>query len=153
MRGSKHNKVVNLHRRMGKPIPVPKTEVPSSTSASQKTVLVTAPRSVVYLCACPMLIYLLSTSYHLFLLSSPPPLLPSLGSRISFVGGKQLSSTGGGYTEAEVKVYPPTSTADTKDSGAAANGESKEDGSNGLSKDQEEPELDLEPVGKCWQGD
>lgn len=45
MRGAKHNKVVNLHRKMGKPIPVPKTST-SSASGSQKTVMVTAPRFV-----------------------------------------------------------------------------------------------------------
>ncbi len=42
MRGSKHSKVVNLHKRMGKPIPPPSTD----GGASGKTVMVTAPRCV-----------------------------------------------------------------------------------------------------------
>ena len=48
MRGAKHNKVVTLYRKMGKPIPLPKSSASSTptSSASQKTVMVTAPRSV-----------------------------------------------------------------------------------------------------------
>lgn len=48
MRGSKHTKVMNLHRRLGKPIPTPKvsasTSTTGTTTASQKTVMITAPR-------------------------------------------------------------------------------------------------------------
>ena len=42
MRGTKHTKVVNLYKRMGKPIPTPKFT--PSTTLGQKTVMVTAPR-------------------------------------------------------------------------------------------------------------
>lgn len=46
VRGSKHTKVVNLYKRMGKPIPVPKTSMPSGSSSgtAEKPVMVTAPR-------------------------------------------------------------------------------------------------------------
>ncbi len=37
MRGSKHMKVVNLHKRMGKPLP-------TTPTGDSKTVMVTAPR-------------------------------------------------------------------------------------------------------------
>ena len=69
------------------------------------------------------------------------------------MGGKQLSSTGGGYSETQVKVYPPSSAAsDTSvttptgggTGGASANGEAKEEDSPG--KDEDEP--DPEPVGE-----
>ena len=40
MRGAKHMKVVNLYRKMGKPIPT--QQMPSDSSS--KTVMVTAPR-------------------------------------------------------------------------------------------------------------
>ena len=42
MRGSKHNKVVTLYKRMGKPVPTATT----ATSEGSKTVMVTAPRYV-----------------------------------------------------------------------------------------------------------
>lgn len=46
MRGSKHTKVVNLYKKMGKPIPTPKASMPSGNTSgtAQKPVMVTAPR-------------------------------------------------------------------------------------------------------------
>ena len=49
MRGSKHQKVLTLHRRLGKPIPqisVPSTSGAQTTAAEGKTVMVAAPRLV-----------------------------------------------------------------------------------------------------------
>ena len=51
IRGSKHTKVMNLHKRMGKPIPAPKVTGNGGTG-SQKTVMVTAPRYIVYSYTC-----------------------------------------------------------------------------------------------------
>ena len=73
------------------------------------------------------------------------------------MGGKQLSSTGGGYQEAEVKVYPPiSSSADSAASAGATAGSTAGggiEGPNGEAKGEskspnkdEEPEP--EPVGE-----
>lgn len=70
MRGAKHLKTVNLHRRLGKPIP----PMSSTVTTTEGTVQVTGPR-------------------------------------ITFVGGKKLSSTGLApdivQSGDEVSVYPP----------------------------------------------
>ena len=46
VRGSKHQKVLSLHRRLGKPIPQINVPSASMTTTGGKTVMVTAPRLV-----------------------------------------------------------------------------------------------------------
>lgn len=71
----------------------------------------------------------------------------SFSCRITFVGGKQLSSTGSGYKEGEIKVYP-TPPPDKTPTPAAVTPTTPTDASksNGA-----EEELELEPVGE-WLG-